>query len=394
MRILISGAGIAGPSLAFWLLRHGFAPTLVESSPRLRPGGYIIDFWGAGFEIANRMGLLPHIRPSGYEVQELRVVDDRNRPVASLSTKSFSRIARGQFLSIPRGDLASAIYAGLDGKVETLFGDRVVRLDPSASGIDVGFASRPARHFDLVIGCDGLHSGIRQLVFGEEARFERYLGYKAAAFETRGYPCRDELVYVLHTGIGRQIARFSMRDDRTMFLFTFHDPDPDVPSSLSDQKALLRDRFGKLRWETPQILDALDRSPGLYFDRVSQIHMGAAPGSWSRGRVALLGDAAFCVSLLAGQGTALAMVAAYILAGELRRAGGDYARAFAAYQQRFGPFVGGKQRAAPRLAGFFGPRSHVALFARNRIINLMRLPWLANMAMRRDLVDRLELPDY
>lgn len=394
MRILISGAGVAGPSLAFWLMRHGFTPTLVESAPRLRTGGYVIDFWGAGFEIANRMGLLPHIRPYGYEVQEIRVVDDRNRPVASLPTRAFFRMTRGQFLTLPRGDLAAALYAGLDGKVETLFGDRVVRLEPSPSGIDVGFASRPSRHFDLVIGCDGLHSGIRQLVFGDERQFEKYLGYKAAAFEVHGYPSRDDLVYVLHTAIGRQIARFSMRDDRTMFLFTFEDPDPSLPSSLAEQKVLLRQKFGAMRWETPQILDALDRSPSLYIDRVSQIHMGPAPDSWSRGRVSLLGDAAFCVSLLAGQGTALAMVAAYILAGELRRAGGDHTRAFLEYQRRFGPFVAGKQKAAPRLAGFFGPRSRSALFLRNRVLNLMQIPWIAKLAISRDLTDRIELPDY
>ena len=185
-----------------------------------------------------------------------------------------------------------------------------------------------------------------------------------------------------------------MRDDRTMFLFTFRDEDRSLPATLSEQKALLRDQFGRMGWETPQILDALDRTSDLYIDRVSQIHMGPAPGSWSRGRVTLLGDAAFAVSILAGQGPALSMIAAYILAGELRRAGGDYTRAFAQYQQRFGPFVLRKQRAATRLAGFFAPRSRLALFARNQAMNLMKIPWIANLAIRRDLADRIELPDY
>jgi 2-polyprenyl-6-methoxyphenol hydroxylase-like FAD-dependent oxidoreductase len=394
MRILISGAGVAGPTLAWWLARDGFTPTLVESAPRLRTGGYVIDFWGPGFEIANRMGMLPSIRPHGYSVREIRVVDDRGRTAASLPTQAFFKMTRGQFLSIPRGDLAACIYTALDGKVETLFGDRVVRLEQSGSGVDVGFASRPARHFDLVVGCDGPHSGIRQLVYGDESQFEKYLGFKVAAFEVRGYALRDELVYMMHTGVGRQIARFSMRDDRTMFLFTFRDDDRSLPATLPEQKALLRDQFGRMGWEAPQILDALDRTSDLYIDRVSQIHMGPAPDSWSRGRVTLLGDAAFAVSILAGQGTALSMIAAYILAGELRRAGGDHTRAFLEYQQRFGPFVLAKQKAATRLAGFFAPRSQLALFARNKAMSLMKIPWIADLAIRRDIADRLELPDY
>jgi 2-polyprenyl-6-methoxyphenol hydroxylase-like FAD-dependent oxidoreductase len=394
MRILISGAGIAGPTLAWWLLRDGFTPTLVESAPHLRTGGYVIDFWGAGFEIANRMGMLPSIRPHGYIVREIRMVDDRGRTAVSLPTRAFFKMTQGQFLSLPRGDLAACIYAALDNKVETLFGDRVVRLEQSESGVDVGFASRPARHFDLVVGCDGLHSGIRQLVYGEEPQFEKYLGFKVAAFQAQGYGPRDELVYMMHSAVGRQISRFSMRDDRTMFLFTFRDEDRALPTTLSEQKELLRERFGDMGWETPGILDALDRASDLYIDRVSQIHMGPTPTSWSRGRVTLLGDAAFAVSLLAGQGTALAMIAAYILAGELRRANGDYPRAFAQYQARFGPFVEGKQRAAPRLANFFAPRSQFAIFVHHQIMNLMRIPWVADMAIRRDIADRIELPDY
>lgn len=394
MHILISGAGVAGPTLAYWLLRHGFTPTLVESAPRLRTGGYIIDFWGAGFEIANRMGLLPSFRPYAYTVGEIRVVDDRGHTAARLPTQAFFKMTRGQFLSIARGDLAACIYAALDGKVETLFGDRVVRLEQSDSGVEVGFASRPARHFDLVIGCDGLHSGIRQLVYGDEWQFEKYLGFKVAAFDVRGYAQRDELVYIMHTAVGRQIARFSMHDNRTMFLFTFKDDDPSLPATLPKQKSLLREQFGSMGWETPQILDALDQTTDLYIDRVSQIHMGPAPDSWSSGRVTLLGDAAFAVSLLAGQGTALSMIAAYILAGELRRASGDHTRAFAEYQRRFGPFVLAKQKAAPRLAGFFAPSSRLALFVRNKTMSLMNLPWIANLAISHDIADRIELPEY
>ena len=391
MRVLISGAGVAGPTLAFWLLRHGFTPTLVESAPRLRTGGYIIDFWGAGFEVANRMGLLPLIRPRGYIVQEMRVVNDAGKAVVRVPTEVFVEATRGGFTSIPRGDLAAAIYESLEGKVETLFGDRIVHIDETGDGVHITFEHAEPRRFDLVVGADGLHSGVRQLLFGEEAGFEKYLGVKVAAFTVSGYMPRDELVYVMYTQVGRQVARFSMRDDRTMFLLTFQDDDPAIPSSLAEQKALLRTRFAGGKWECPQILDALDHCSELYFDRVSQIHMGPAAGSWSRGRVTLVGDAAFCVSLLAGQGTALAMTAAYILASELRRSGGDYAGAFARYQQRFGPFVLAKQKSATSMASFFAPRSSLGLWLRNVAMNLMGQGWLVRLALGRTLIDRIDL---
>ena len=190
------------------------------------------------------------------------------------------------------------------------------------------------------------------LVFGPQSQFENYLGYKVAAFEVQGYRPRDELVYVMYTEVGQQVGRFAMRGDRTMFLFIFADQELDGTAigDVQAQKALLRKRFGNSGWECPQILDALDATNDLYFDRVSQIRMGAQTGSWTRGRVTLVGDAAFCVSLLAGQGSALAMVAAYILAGELHRAGSDYAAALARYQERFESFVLKKQKGALRFA--------------------------------------------
>jgi 2-polyprenyl-6-methoxyphenol hydroxylase-like FAD-dependent oxidoreductase len=237
---------------------------------------------------------------------------------------------------------------------------------------------------------------VRELVFGPQHQFERYLGYKVAAFEVEGYRPRDELVYVLYTEVAQQVGRFTKRDDRTMFLFTFADPSPDggETGNLEAQKALLRKRFGSSGWECPQILDALDDCDDLYFDRISQIRMDPQQGLWTRGRVTLIGDAAFCVSLLAGQGSALAMIAAYILAGELHRSGGDYAGAFGRYQDLFGPFVLMKQKAALRLAGTFAPKSEFSMFLRNQIMKLLTIPLIADWAFGRDLADRIALPNY
>jgi 2-polyprenyl-6-methoxyphenol hydroxylase-like FAD-dependent oxidoreductase len=394
MRVLISGAGIAGPTLAYWLARYGMEPTLIEKAPQLRTGGYVIDFWGAGFEIADRMGLLSEIKRKGYLLREVRVVNESGKKVTEFPVDAFARVTRGRYISLPRGDLAASVFGLIANRVETIFGDSVDRIDQTQKEVHVAFGSGVERDFDVVVGAEGLHSQVRELVFGTQDRFEKYLGCKAAAFEVAGYRPRDELIYVMYTEVGQQVARFAMRGDRTMFLFTFADENINDPEDLTAQKALLRKRFRKSGWECPQILDALDAANDLYFDRVSQIRMDEQQGLWTRGRVTLVGDAAACVSLLAGQGSALAMVGAYILAGELHRANGDYGEAFKRYQNLFGPFVREKQKAALRFAGFFAPKSNFALFLRNQVMKLLKVPWIADLTAGRDFTDKIALPEY
>ena len=194
--VLISGIGIAGPTLAYWLARHGFEPTLVEHSSTPRTAGYIIDFWGLGYDIAERMGLFPALRAAGYDVGELRFVNDRGRRVGGFGVDVFRSLTGGHYLSLPRGDLAKLIYDKIEGRCETLFGDSITSIEQSGDGVQVSFEHAPARWFDLVVGADGLHSAVRELVFGSEDRFEKYLGYTVAAFEVEGYQHRDEDVYV------------------------------------------------------------------------------------------------------------------------------------------------------------------------------------------------------
>jgi len=395
LRILISGAGIAGPTLAYWLHRYGLKPTIVERSPQLRRGGYIIDFWGVGFDVAERMGLLPDIRREGYLVREVRVVGRDGNRVAGFPVDSVARIANDRYISIPRGELAALIYRTIEGDVETIFDDSIASIVQTPSGVRVTFDSGTVRDFDLVIGADGLHSRVREIVFGPETEFEHYLGYNVAAFEASGYGRRDDLVYIMHTEVGQQVGRFTLRGDRTLFFFIFADTSRATPDDIDVQKRLLRQRFGDSGWECPQILNALDSAKELYFDRVSQIRMKRADGlSWTRGRVSLVGDAAWCVSLLAGQGSAIAMAGAYLLAGELHRARGDYKTAFSRYENQFEVFVMRKQRAALRFAGTFAPKSRLSMRVRNGIMNLLRIPSVADFVLSRDLGDKLKLPEY
>ena len=392
MRIVINGAGIAGPTLAYWLRKAGHDVLLVEAAPQLRRGGYVLDFWGVGYDIADKMGLLPRIRELGYQVREVRFVDSRGRKRGGFPVDVFGRLANGRFTTLRRADLAATIYGALDGAVETVFGDSVASVEETGHGVRVGFDHAPPREADLVVGADGLHSRVRRLVFGPDAGFEASLGYHVAAFAIEGYRPREELVYVSHAVPGRQVSRWSMREDKTVFLFAFRDEylTGKSPSNEQERRAALASVFADVGWECPQILAAMAEVSDVYFDRVSQIRMDC----WTKGRTALLGDAAACVSLLAGEGAGLAMAEAYVLAGELRNCGGNHAAAFARYQERMMPFLKRKQRSAARFASSFAPKSAFGITFRNLVMRLMQLPFLVDFLFGRELRDEIKLPDY
>ncbi|MEZ5936810.1 MAG: FAD-binding domain [Hyphomonadaceae bacterium] len=401
LNVLISGMGIAGPTLAWWLKRYGHTPVVVERAPALRTGGYVIDFWGQGYDVAERMGLAPHLNEIGYHITDVRIEDSGRRRAGGFSAEVFSRATNNRYVSLARGDLSAALYGALED-VETLWGTEIAALEEDEAGVAATFrasahgqsgdqapAPPEARRFDLAIGCDGLHSHVRELVFGPENQFERFLGYKVAAFEATGYPLRDEDVYVSFSAPGKQLARFSMRGDRTLFLFVFRETSPELPHGAA-ARAVLHREFGGLGWECDDILARLTDDAELYFDRVSQIEMPA----FTKGRTALVGDAAGCPSLLAGEGSAMAMIGAYVLAGDLHRAGGDHARAFAAYEARMAPFIREKQDAARKFAASFAPRTRTGIQVRNFVTHFLGIPALADLFLGGSLKDNLDLPDF
>jgi 2-polyprenyl-6-methoxyphenol hydroxylase-like FAD-dependent oxidoreductase len=390
--ILISGIGIGGPTLAYWLSVYGIKSTLVERAPQLRTGGYALDFWGLGFDVAERMGILPELRHDGYNIKELRIVNEQGSRVGGFNIDSLRKAARGRYVTIARSDLARNIYRKIEGNCETIFGDSITGIEQRSDGVEVTFEHAPPRQFDLVIGADGLHSVVRKLTFGSEDQFEEFLGYSVAAFEVSGYPQRDEDIYMNYSVPGKQVGRLTLRNNRTLFLFVFADERGHLTDlhDIAAKKEALRSHFGGLGWECPQILAAMSSCAELYFDPVSQIRMQ----SWSKDRVGLVGDAAFCPSLLAGQGSALAMVAAYVLAGELGTTDSSPEEALQRYEKRLHAFMLGKQEAAKKFAGSFTPKTRWGLFLRNQVTRAFAIPFLLERVMGNSLLDRLELPDY
>ena len=391
--VLISGSGIAGPTLAYWLGAYGFSPTLIERAPKLRTGGYIIDFWGLGYDIAEKMNLLSDIEREGYVVNELRFVNAAGRRVAGFDASVFKTLAGGRYVSLARSGLARLLYDKISECHEIIFGDSITGIVQDDAGVEVAFEHAAPRRFDLVVGADGLHSNVRELVFGPQEQYETPMGFYVGAFEAQDYQPRDDGIYLSYSLPGKQIARFAMRDQKTLFLFVFSDSvlAADFALDKVNPKTLLKDTFSDIGWECPQILEQMAACNDLYFDRVSQVRMPV----WSKGRAVLLGDAAYCPSLLAGQGAALAMTGAYVLAGELAREGGATpSNAFQRYEALLRPFLRDKQITAQRFARSFVPRSSLGLFVRNQATKLMGIPGLARLLIGRNLFDRLVLPDY
>ncbi|MGA0603819.1 hypothetical protein ACO2Q3_24140 [Caulobacter sp. KR2-114] len=385
-RVLVCGLGVAGATLAWWLSEFGFEVTAVERAPGPRTGGYMIDFWGLGYDVAERMGMLPALKALSYGIEELHLMRADGGRLARIGAGAVRAAMGERFFSIQRGELAAELLRQLDGRADLRFEETVKWLTAHENAVEVGFLSGAHAHFDVVIGADGLHSRVRALAM-PQAR-ESPTGLWAAAFTAKGYGHRDPGAYVSYTTVGRQVARYALRDGACAFFLVFRLGGLGAqPRAVATQKALLREAFGGEGWECPEILAALEAAKDLYFDSVSQVR---AP-TWSAGRVALVGDAAYCPSLLAGEGASLGMAGAYLVASSLRQARSDPWGAFRAYEARLRPLVERKQASALRIADWFAPRTRLGLLVRNGFSRLTSRPAFAQLLVGGMLASQLDL---
>ena len=391
MRVVIHGAGIAGTALACWLGKLGHEVLLVERAPQLRTGGFVVNLWGIGYDALERMGLLPGLLARQHYSDELRMVDSEGKTRGGYPSSVLLKLANGRMATLARSDIAATLHAALDSRVQMRFGDSITTIDDDGVRVKVGFERSPAREVDLVIGADGLHSRVRELVFGPDARFEYPMGCHVASFEVADYPHRNGDTYVAHTAAGRYVARFPMRDGRMLFFVLLRDEHlgERAPTDQVARKAILVNALSGMGWESAAIVSALAQVDDIYFDSISQIRMPA----WTKGRVALIGDAAACPSLIAGEGAGFALAEAYVLAGELHRHG-DIPTAMTHYEARLMSVVARKQKHAESLAASFVPRTALGVRVRDYATLLMRLPVFPKLLMGRYFRDELVLPEY
>lgn len=342
--MLVSGASIAGPTLAHWLNRHGFAVTVVERSPAPRPGGQAVDVRGTAIEVADRMGVLPALRAAKTAMRGMAFVDADGTELMSTTEMSLTGgPTDSPDVEILRDDLNAILLAATEADVEYGYGDMITGLDQTADGVSVTFQRGAPRTFDIVIGADGLHSGVRALAFGPEIDYVRHLGSYLAVFSTPNFLDLDHWQVFQQTE-GKMAGVYSARGNteaRVVMGYESERIDYDH-RDIEQQKKLIAAGFAGDRWEIPRMLELMWAAPDFYFDSMSQIHMP----SWSTGRVTLVGDAGYCASPLSGQGTSLAMVGAYVLAGELKAAGGDFRTAFERYEAEMREFVRANQHLA------------------------------------------------
>ncbi len=365
--VLVSGASIAGPALAYWLNAQGWATTVVERFAELRDDGQNIDVRGAGREVARRMGIEDAVRAATTGETGTEFVNARGARVAYFAAGRSDSGGATAELEILRGQLSRIIVDRTRDDTEYLFGDQIVALDDREDGVAVTFAHGPTRTFDVVVVAEGLRSRTRSLVFpGVDA--VRELGFYAA-YLTIPRTGDDTDLWRWHSaGLGRSVT---VRPDNLGTIRA-------TLGFMSDLRGLdeldrdgivtvLRRTFADVGWIAPRVLAALDDAP-LYFDAVGQARLP----SWSSGRVGLVGDAAYCSSPISGMSTSLALTGAYVLAGEL--AAHPHRTAFARYEQVMRPYVDQAQKLPPGAPRIANPRSRAGVSVMNTVLRLAASP--------------------
>jgi 2-polyprenyl-6-methoxyphenol hydroxylase-like FAD-dependent oxidoreductase len=377
MRALISGRGIAGLTLAILLKEKGLDPVVVEREPALRREGYMMDFFGTGWDVAERMALVPALRAIRYPIERMEFVSGDGEPYCTVPMDRVRSALDNRYVYLRRSDLEKILFdRARKAGVEVRFGASIEALNDNGACVHVRYADKTADRFDLVIGADGVHSNVRELTFGPEQQFARYLGYYAAAFhfERDGYGL--DHAFKLYEETDRTVWLYPLDGERADATLVFRHAD--IGHVPHEQRAtLLRRRFANAGWVAQRLLRDLDPAQPIFLDSLTQIVMP----DWHRGRVVLVGDACGCLTLAAGQGSHMAMAGAWVLARELSRHA-NLGAAFRAYQEFLKPHVGAKQRDAVRFAKLLVPSAGSSRLLRRLAIRLMFSAPLLRPAMK------------
>jgi 2-polyprenyl-6-methoxyphenol hydroxylase-like FAD-dependent oxidoreductase len=375
-KVIISGAGIAGLTLAYWLDQYGFSPVVIEKRPDLSDEGYMIDFLGPGFDVAEKMGLMGPLRLRAYQQNQMVLVDQHGREMAALDFKRIRKYLDNRYINLTRGDLETVLYESICDQVPVLFQTQIQQIVEQPDHVQVTLSNGDVQEAGMLIGADGIHSHIRSLYWGEDGQFEHFLGYYIACAVFENFLQRKDTFYS-YLAPKTQAAVYSIHDNQLATLFAVKSELRDTKSHLAQQE-ILKEAFGRQGWLVPQLLESTLQSDHLYFDSVSQVEVDP----WYKGRVALVGDACQCLTLLAGQGASMAMYGAYILASALRDAQGDYKQAFPTYQEKMRPLIEKEQAKARKLTNSFIPNNRFEVWLTALAIRAALLPGFRSLFLK------------
>ncbi|WP_248909139.1 FAD-dependent monooxygenase [Halocatena marina] len=366
--VIICGAGIAGLTLAWWMDRIGWDVLVLEIASGLRDEGYMIDFLSSGYDVAERMDLIHRLEEVQQPVSEVVNVNENGERVSEMDYELFRQLQNGRLLALMRGDLERELHAALSDDVEIRYGLTVDEVQQDEQAVDVTLSDGTRESVELLVGADGIHSRVRELVFGDESQYLRYLKYHTGAFIFEDESIRRKLdgQFQNLTVPNRTIGCYPLQDGTLATFFVHRTPNAERPPSPYET---LKQRYGDLDWIVPELLEHCTDVDSIYYDQVAQIELPR----WSKGRVTLVGDACQAVSLLAGQGASLAMGGAYVLAQKLRDDGPIEER-LNRYESHMKPEIQEKQAAGRRAAKWLFPPSQWHITVRDTALKVARYP--------------------